>query len=283
MKDEIQKSFSNYEIFNIFKSNKLILLFLFEQKIIIPDKSISFLISTEKYKKRFYPQFFYPEFKELFPEKLVKEIESQNKDIGSEDFLNKRKIGQNDSEICEIIRKDSVEEYIQFFERNKDKFLFEVDKSIYETNLFLLKQEHCQFVTYATFFGSMKILEHLKTKLNSYLWIPAIHSQKQDIINFLNENKIALNDKLFNTCIDECIKCHHLDFLNHFRKSFTQFKQTNNLKTSLKYYNFTETLTYKKPENHNFYDMCEFGYMILVEYQLNNHVNSFFRRDEILN
>lgn len=36
--------FTNYDIFNIFKNNKRILLYLFEEKIIIPDKSISNII-----------------------------------------------------------------------------------------------------------------------------------------------------------------------------------------------------------------------------------------------
>ena len=105
-KEEIKQTFSNYEIFNIFKSNKLILLLLFEEKIIIPDKSISFYISTEKYKKRFYPQYFLPEFKELFNEKLVKEIESEIKEIDLEKFQQKRKIGENDEYIFKLIRDD---------------------------------------------------------------------------------------------------------------------------------------------------------------------------------
>ena len=39
-KDDIKQTFSNYEIFNLFKNNKRILIFLFEEKIIIPDEYI---------------------------------------------------------------------------------------------------------------------------------------------------------------------------------------------------------------------------------------------------
>lgn len=44
---QIKQTFTNQEIFQIFKNNKRILLFLFQQKIVIPDQSIFHFI-TEK-------------------------------------------------------------------------------------------------------------------------------------------------------------------------------------------------------------------------------------------
>ena len=49
-KEDIQKYFTNSEIFNIFKRNKRILLFLIEQKVIVIDEYIVKKITkTEKY------------------------------------------------------------------------------------------------------------------------------------------------------------------------------------------------------------------------------------------
>ena len=40
IENEIKSNFQNFDIFHIFKNNKRILLFLFEEKIIIPDQYI---------------------------------------------------------------------------------------------------------------------------------------------------------------------------------------------------------------------------------------------------
>ena len=49
---EIKQTFTNLEIFEIFQNDKLILLFLFEQKIIIADKSILYLIIKKSAKSK---------------------------------------------------------------------------------------------------------------------------------------------------------------------------------------------------------------------------------------
>ena len=54
IKNEILLYFTNSEIFNIFKSNKRILLLLIELNILIIDKDIAFIISNEKYRLRNY-------------------------------------------------------------------------------------------------------------------------------------------------------------------------------------------------------------------------------------
>ena len=56
-KEDIKKNFSNFELFHIFKSNKRILLFLFEEKIMIFDESIAKRIIKGKYLDYKYPQY----------------------------------------------------------------------------------------------------------------------------------------------------------------------------------------------------------------------------------
>ena len=52
--EEIKNNCSNKEIFNIFKNNKRILLFLIEQKILNFDQTIHKLMSTDEYSKKTY-------------------------------------------------------------------------------------------------------------------------------------------------------------------------------------------------------------------------------------
>ena len=64
-----KRYFSYSEIFNIFKSNKRILLFLIEQQIIVIDQYIVIRITTtEKFIESKYPQYFQPEIQPFINE-----------------------------------------------------------------------------------------------------------------------------------------------------------------------------------------------------------------------
>ena len=113
LEKEIKLYYSNSEIFDIFKSNKLILLFLFKEKILIIDQYIikTFIIK-EKYEKANYPQYFSPEIRLFkkepwFPEKKPCVSPSWRYEIEEElpqDFEEKREKGENDSYVCQLIR-----------------------------------------------------------------------------------------------------------------------------------------------------------------------------------
>ena len=75
-KNEIIKKFSNHEIFNIFKTNKRILLFLIEEKILILDQFISIKLVNPRYKN--YYTFFLPEISFSYG---LGEINGQNSDF----------------------------------------------------------------------------------------------------------------------------------------------------------------------------------------------------------
>lgn len=71
-----QMPISNSDIFDIYKTNKRLLLFLFEQKFIIPDETILKLIMKNKdangYKFYYY---LYPEIKKYLGKRKIKHIE----------------------------------------------------------------------------------------------------------------------------------------------------------------------------------------------------------------
>ena len=129
--NDIKQYFTNFEIFNIFKSNKRILLFLFEQSIIKMDKQIVKRLITDKYIKYKYPQYFSPEIRPFINEKWFLQYVKNNTVISPEQFFDEirkdlpenfyenRKKGEKDSYICELIRNDSVEEFIICLNENK--------------------------------------------------------------------------------------------------------------------------------------------------------------------
>ena len=76
--NQIKHTFSNFEIFNIFKENKILLLFLLENSFITFDEKM-YLYFTEKDKteKIKFCHFFYPEIKEFIGEEKSKNIEKK--------------------------------------------------------------------------------------------------------------------------------------------------------------------------------------------------------------
>ena len=104
--NQIKQSFLNSEIYNIFSSNKRLLLFLIEEKMLIIDKYIYNIISSEEDD---YFQYFYPEIEPFIQEDNENK---NNKCEINENFYSKRKIGENDEYICQLIQKHSSEDLI---------------------------------------------------------------------------------------------------------------------------------------------------------------------------
>ena len=74
--DKMKTVFSNYEIFEIFKTNKLIILFLFERNIIKMDKRIYIdLIDIKDPNGIRYCNFFFPEIKRFVNKEEIKYID----------------------------------------------------------------------------------------------------------------------------------------------------------------------------------------------------------------
>ena len=274
-KDQINKYFPNWEIFNIFKSNKRILLFLFEEKIIKMENYIATKIITYKYLKRNYFKYFLPEIKPFINERFLKShgCEQLISEISEElpkNFYEKRKSGENDSPICEVIRNDSVTEFTSFIEKNKISLDHIIDSSIYETNLFLLKHRKTSLIEYAAFFGSVKIFNYLRKKcdkLTSSLWLYAIHGQNTEIIHTLNENKVEPNDKSYRECFYESIRCHDNDMANYFIITFLNEKDesaSETVKRCFKYYNFAFAKNQFIDES-LFIELCQYDYYLFVD------------------
>ncbi|KAK8891546.1 hypothetical protein M9Y10_028759 [Tritrichomonas musculus] len=272
-KDSMKKNFTNYNLFNIFSDNKQILLFLFEEKLIIPDYSISCVISNEKFKSKFYPNFFYPEIHDFLNEKLRLEVEKTNNEYNYDfdEFQKLRKIGQNDSYVCQLIQKDLCNDFISYVNKSDISLLSTVvTPSIFETNEFLIKH-HPTLIEYSAFFGSIQIFKYLylnNVELNSSIWIYAIHGQNTDLIHFLEEKQIKPPNNSFMTCFIESIKCHQNKIANYFKKNFlnqNEFNEKLLYKTCIQSRNYKFSPDDLKINYDVFYYLCKNNYLTLVD------------------
>ena len=220
--DKAKQTFSNYEIFRIFRKNKLLLVFLFENKIITVDEPIVYYLIEKNGPQN--SNFFYPEIKPFLNKegKRGKITLTVNPKVFEDDYEKNRLEGENESYICQLIRNDSIDDFIQFVNDQKINLSSSILTSLFETNPYILKNK-IVLIEYAAFFGSFKIFKYLfdcKVGLPSSLWFCAIHGQNYDIINLLDENNIEPEDLTYKSYYNESIKCHHNDIANFFQSEF---------------------------------------------------------------
>lgn len=112
---EIKQKFTNDEIYDLFKNDKKILLNLYNNKVLIPDKS--HFIKENKYENWV---FFLHEIKTFSSDEEIQNIlndfSSPTESILN-DFDHKREIGENDSYIAQLIRDDLVDDFISYITR----------------------------------------------------------------------------------------------------------------------------------------------------------------------
>ena len=285
LKDSITKNFTNFEIFKIFKGSFIIILFFIEEKMLIIDESVYSLITCDIKMKEKYQKFFQPEIEQFLTEKSKnsksKSSQKESTEELPEDFYEKRKLGENDDYICQLIREDKIEEFIIFVQKNDYSLNQEIKSSIYETNSLINKISHT-LIEYAAFFGSIQIFKYLylnKAALNPPIWYFAIHGDNPEIFQILNEKKIIPCDSTYEDCLKEAIKCHHNDIANYIQNNFLDTKiESQNIKNNIKenilsycfhYHNYL----YFPDELDNqfiFTYACKYDYYKIVEYFLKN-------------
>ena len=219
--ERIKQSFTNFQIFNIFKSNKRILLFLFEHKIIEIDQSIlDFILNSKKEKYQSYKFYFFNEIKEKISTEMKKYLEDELIAYDPNVFNNfheKCLIGENEAYICLLIRNDSVKEFIIYINQNNITLSNCIRKSIFETNSLLIGGKEPTLIEYSSFFGSIQIFQFLllnNVNLNSSLWKYSIHGRNPEIIHLLEDNHVEVN------YLNISFKCHHNELVHYFEDNY---------------------------------------------------------------
>ena len=276
LKPNIEKTFSKFEIYNIFKGQKKIILFLHENNILTIDWSITNLMINSTNKKE-YLKYFFLEVKDFIDDELADKISDEL----PENYEEQRKKNSDDDYIATLIQQDSIEQFIIYYnQKNFSLSKTKIKPSIFESNLLLtdkkllfskensiITEKELTLIEYATLFGSVQICRFLflnQVEFNSTLWIYAIHSNNPEIIHLLETNDVNLIDIDF--CLQEAIKCHHNDIANYFiNKNFPSLDEgyINSIRYAIKYYNFA-LINMNYINKSLFYDLCKYDYYPLV-------------------
>lgn len=274
---KIKQSFSNLEILRIFQNDKFLLLFLINQKMVTIDEDVAtFLIQKLG---GYYSNFFYPEI-----EPFLESIRNKTficlfdcPQISDENFEKKRQEGENDSDLCRSIRKDSLDEFISIYNDQSLGPISTVPRSVFETNILLAKNA-VTILEYAAFFGSISIVDFLlKTgkKPPKTLWIYAIHSGSIEMIHFLEENGNKPEKCFYEKYFLTAIKCHCNDIAHHIFDTYFEDKNKKFYEQCFAYYNF-EFLPDDFTDNYEsiFEYACHYDYVKIVKILMNeNKIN----------
>lgn len=96
LKETLKQTYTNHELFNTFKNNKILLLFLFKEEMITMDKYIKNIMESKKYEQKQYPSCFAPEIARNDESEVSDELFNKDPKI----FEENRKNGENISEIA---------------------------------------------------------------------------------------------------------------------------------------------------------------------------------------
>lgn len=241
---DMQQHYSNEEIFKFFSFNKRILLSLIENKVILLDKRIIYILTNSKdmfgcLYRRYFPKEMEP-FLTIYVKNALK-FELKNRGFNSigKDFEEKRLKGENESYICTLIREDSAEEFISYANRSNISLSMKIKPTILETNMLLNKDS--TLIEYAAFFGSIEIFQYLKynnVPLTPSLWIYAIHSNNANLIHILEENDVSPPKDSYKACLKEAIKCHHNNAASYFLDKMTDSNNNYNLSIAIYCFKF---------------------------------------------
>lgn len=252
--------------------------FLIEEKIFTVDDHFVKKIIDYKYINMKYLQYFAPEIKPFINKEVslnhkkyfvIKDIIEKISKEMPENFYELRKKGENESQICKLIREDSIKDFIVYLNRNSIPLDAKINLSIYETNDLILSKQ-VELIEYAAFYGSIQIINFLKNEgieLKPSLWQYSIHGKNSEIINLLDDSKVN-PDILFKGCLDESIKCHHNDVTYYFlNNNFLPSDYENTFNTfisSVKYYNFP-FIKIEQINEKTFCHLCCYDYYPIVE------------------
>ena len=207
----IQTFFTNLDIHNIFQENLILIHYFILNKILAIDQDIInlFLRIDYKYRTGFiqhrerkfnfsidkFPYknlFFYLHFKLLNDEKQYKKIEEEIEKefgLGIETFQKYCLRGENESYLCQLIRQDSINDFISYVSKHEIELDSNVNYSNFETNTFL-KANDAKLIEYAAFFGSIQIFKYLlmnKVSIQPILYQFAVHGKNSEIIHIVEE------------------------------------------------------------------------------------------------
>ncbi|KAK8865073.1 hypothetical protein M9Y10_010604 [Tritrichomonas musculus] len=300
LKSDLNKYFTNSEKFELFKGNKRILLFLLEEKIVTIDETIFLRLTSNENIRRRYIEYFGPEIKEILTNEFIATFFKKHEEPGKEEilkripkefgeeFYTKRKIGENDNILCELIRQKKTKDFIVYVNLHNIPLNSYVEESIFETNSFLIFNENSNskaikkvtLIEYAAFFESNEIIKYMRmneVKLTASMWYYAVHSKNAELIKDLEDSHDLPPDLNYEQFLYESIKCHHNDVAKYIIYNLIDEEDLkNNIENRcyiniyeycFRYFNFCFFQKILKTR-YLFYLICENGLYTLVKLYL---------------
>lgn len=191
--------------------------------------------------------------------------------VQDKNFNLEGEIGENSTTVCSMIRNDSIREFASFFKINDCLANYQINKSIFETNRFLI-DKNLTLIEYAVFFGSIKIINYLiwkKVTLSPSLWLFAVHSNNLNVIHLLEDNDVKPVDDDYEKCFEEAIKCHHNGIALYILNNKLSQKSVDNLiDYSIRYGNFKLLTSSEIIDRIHFIfiKLIENGYLNLIKF-----------------
>ena len=140
----------------------------------------------------------------------------------TENYEEKRQIGENDAKICELIRKDSLDEFIIYVNKNNISLSSNVPLSIFETSPLI--RDNTSLIQYAAFFGSIQIFKYLMMNgvpVKSFDLFFGIHGRNPEIIHILEENTDSGGrEDFYKDLYEYSIECYHNEMMSYYRDNF---------------------------------------------------------------
>lgn len=273
----IKHTFSNIEIYKIFEDNLLFLLFLIENDIFSIDQAVFQQILPNTH----LCNFFNPEIKPFLTEEDKENLEKQLLSIDPnylDRFDEKRRIGENDWHLCELIRHDFIEEFVTYVNQTNLSLSRTIIKySIFETNSFLIKNKNTTLIEYAAFCGSFQICQFLRMNdvdISDNVWLCTIHSNNAELFHLLEEDSPKYINSDLNKYLKESIKCHHNNIADYIVSNYTdehtikndvlnQFDE-NVLLYGFRYCNY-EFLPVELNHKFSFFYSCKYNHLSLLK------------------
>ncbi|KAK8892783.1 hypothetical protein M9Y10_030025 [Tritrichomonas musculus] len=239
IKDALVKNFTNNEIYQFFCRNDRIICFLLKNQVIIPDP--------------------------LFSNKIIRLTET----IKNQQEI---EIGENEQQICQIIRIDSIKEFVCYVTKLNYNLKSGIKPSNFETNLFLIEKE-ATLIEYAAFYGSIQIFNYLRLngiELKPSIWLYAIHGRNADLIHLLESFEVPPPNDSFIHCFNESVKCYHNELSNYFLNNHINVEINRKFYSNcIKFLNF-EFYPEELFKIDAFYNLCACNLISFIKIVLND-------------
>lgn len=288
------------EIFDIIKSKKTLLLYLYEHEIIITKEFFNQEI-VNLFEFPDFLQFFSIEFQKLNQKEfdyLIQKLHENQTFIEEyygkeESFIKKRREGVNDKKFPTIIRKDLFDDFTSFVSQSNFNLNSKIENSFFENFSKGNKKIEPSLIEYAAYHGSHTIFKYLLMKdvqiSNNLFWF-AINGRNYEIIHLIENYQNKLNYDNFVDCYNEAIKCHYNEIAVYVEETFLKEKiPFSSIETCIRSFNIqmmirilenNQNILKKQSEfNLFFFYMCEYGYTDIVEVILKN-INQDFLKEK---